>query len=150
MRNTSQFEMIGGPISRIQACFPVQPGVARVLHLSQNHFFVFSLLMEDLMISILPGEWMIRSVSVNSQPASKENGFLTLVSESGVLRIEPAGIVLRINQATDRSAVLESRSQVFFADYFTRGNELTLNLSRPQFAETVSITAILNRELAVN
>ncbi len=102
------------------------------------------------MFSIVPGQWMIRSVFVNSQPTSEECGFQKLISEDGMLRIEPAGISLRINQATDRSAVLESRSQVFFADYFTDGDELTLNLSRPQFAETISITAILDRELAVN
>ena len=102
------------------------------------------------MFSIVPGQWMIRSVFVNSQPTSEENGFQTLISADGVLRIEPAGILLRINQATDRSAVLESRSQVFFADFFTRGDELTLNLSRPQFSETVSITAILEEELALN
>ena len=102
------------------------------------------------MYSIVPGRWSIRSVCVNSQPTSDETGFETLISEDGVLRIEPAGIALHVSQATDRSAVLESRSQVFFADYFTQGDELTLNLSRPQFAETISITAIPSRELSMN
>lgn len=102
------------------------------------------------MYSILPGQWMIRTVLVNSEPAGKESGFQMLISNNGELRIEPAGIALKVNQATARSAVLESQSQVFFADYATRGDELTLNLSRPQFSETISIVAILDRELAVN
>jgi hypothetical protein len=99
---------------------------------------------------ILSGQWMIRSVSVNSCPASSESGFQRLISEGEVLRIEPAGITLNVSQATARSAVLVSRSQVFYADFFTQGDQLTLKLSRPQFDEIVSITAILDRELTLN
>jgi hypothetical protein len=102
------------------------------------------------MISVLPGQWMIRSITVNSRPASIENGFQQLIFTDGLLRIEPAGITMNVSQSTAKSAVLESCSQIFFADYSTRGDTLFLKLTRPQFAETVSITAILDRELSVN
>lgn len=102
------------------------------------------------MISVVSGQWMIRSVTVNSLEASIESGFQQLIFNENLLRIEPAGISLKVNQSTARSAVLESRSQVFFADYSTKGDVLYLKLTRPMFSETVSITAILDRELSVN
>ena len=102
------------------------------------------------MFLVSPGQWKIRSVTVNSEPALEDNGFHELYFDEKVLRIEPAGISLNVNQATARSAVLESRSQVFYADFSTRGDELIVRLSRPQFDETVFITAVSDRQLSLN
>ena len=88
------------------------------------------------------GHWRIASIEVNSQPTHGSEDFHSLVSTADELRLEPAGISFRIQQATSRSAVLESRSQVFFADFFIRGQQLTLNLSRPAFKETISLKAV--------
>lgn len=102
------------------------------------------------MISVSPGSWAIQSVTVNSQPASPQSGFDRLIVDGQELRIEPVGIAMNISQSTARSAVLVSRSQVFYADYSLRGDTLLIKLSRPQFAETVSITATLDREPCLN
>ena len=88
------------------------------------------------------GSWRIHSVEVNSQPASENQGFESLIATEDEIRLEPAGIAFRVQQATARSAVLESRSQIFFADFFTSGEQLTLNLSRPAFSERVSLKAV--------
>lgn len=101
-------------------------------------------------MSVTSGQWMIRSVLVNQQEASLESGFQQLILKDQVMRIEPAGISLIVRQSTARSAVLESRSQVFFADYSTKGDMLYIKLTRPMFSETVSITAILDRESLAN
>ena len=90
---------------------------------------------------IKAGHWRIQSVEVNSQPASDNNGFVSLISTPDEIRVEPAGITFDVQQATARSAVLQSRSQVFYADFFTRGEQLILNLSRPSFSEKVSFKA---------
>jgi hypothetical protein len=113
--------------------------------------FPFSFFQEFcLMISVSPGSWAIQSVTVNSQPASPQSGFDRLIVDGQELRIEPAGIALNISQSTMRSAVLVSRSQVFFADYSLRGDTLVIKMSRPQFAETVSIIATLDRDPCPN
>ncbi len=121
-----------------------------VIAIGLELFFVFPVCTEFIMISVVSGQWMIRSVTVNSQEASTESGFQQLVFNDRVLRIEPAGISMIVRQSTAHSAVLESRSQVFFADFSTKGDVLYLKLTRPMFSETVSITAILDRELSVN
>lgn len=102
------------------------------------------------MISVSPGSWAIQSVTVNSQPASSHSGFDRLIVDGQELRIEPAGIALNVSQSTVRSAVLVSRSQVFFADYSLRGDTLVIKMTRPQFAETVSIIATLDRDPCPN
>ncbi len=93
------------------------------------------------MIPIRKGLWSIRRVAVNSdQTASGDNFRQLIVTDHGV-RFEPAGIDFSVNQSTSKSAVLESRSQIFFADFFEQGERLKITLSRPEFAETVSFEA---------
>ncbi|MGI9516794.1 MAG: hypothetical protein ACR2NP_07115 [Pirellulaceae bacterium] len=87
------------------------------------------------------GEWRIRCVEVNSTPASDDGGFQVLVTTPTEIRLEPAGITFVIQQATARSAVLESRSQIFFADFLVRGDQLTLHLTRPAFQEKITLIA---------
>jgi len=89
------------------------------------------------------GNWNIDSVEVNTEPASQDNGFDRLIVERDRIAIEPAGIEFSINQATSKSAILESRSQVFFAEFSQSDDQLTLNLSRPAFRETVRLNATM-------
>ena len=89
------------------------------------------------------GAWRIRSVQVDADEVV-DDGFEQLFVSSDRIAIEPAGIELSVNQATARSAVLESRSQIYFAEYFTRDGELTLELSRPAFREKIRLNAQLN------
>ena len=93
------------------------------------------------MFPIRKGAWTIRSVHVNSQPTMEENGFHKLYVSNNEIQIEPAGISFAVNQATSKSAVLESRSQIFFADFVVNHDDLIIKLSRPSFAEKISIRA---------
>lgn len=94
------------------------------------------------MVAMAPGTWMIRDLIVNSSPVLDQPGFQHLVVESERLRIEPVGLEFQISQATGRSAILESRSQIFFADFSVRNGQAHLKLSRPAFSETVEINAV--------
>ena len=94
------------------------------------------------MNSIQPGVWRVHTVEVNSKPAGDTQQFAQLISTPKLLRLEPAGITFKFQQARERSAVLESRSQIFFADFSTRGERLTINLSRPEFSEKITLVAV--------
>ncbi len=87
------------------------------------------------------GAWAIKRVQVDTESVSNREGFERLVVSPNRIAIEPAGIEFSVNQSTSRSAVLESRSQIFFAEYYTRDGELTLELTRPMFNETVRLSA---------
>ena len=93
------------------------------------------------MTGIQRGSWTIKSVHVNSSPVLNAEGFRHLVIKDKAMAIEPAGIEFSVAQSTMRTAVLESRSQVFFADFFSRNGELTLNLTRPAFNEQICLNA---------
>ncbi len=88
------------------------------------------------------GAWAIKSVQVDAEKVDNE-GFEHLHVTPNQITIEPAGIEFAVNQATSRSAILESRSQIFFAEYFKRDDELTLELSRPAFDEKVRLNACM-------
>ena len=93
------------------------------------------------MIAIRKGLWSINRVSINSKDEANSDNFRQLLVSENRVRIEPAGIDFSINQSTSKSAILESRSQIFFAEFFEQGERLRITLSRPAFAETVSLDA---------
>ncbi len=90
------------------------------------------------------GAWSIDSVQVNAELVKNNDGFERLVVGQDQICIEPAGIHFSVSQSTTRSAILESRSQVFFAEYVKRGNELMLELTRPKFDEKVRLNASMS------
>ena len=90
------------------------------------------------------GAWAITSVQVDAEPVMNDEGFEQLLVTPNQIVIEPAGIEFTVSQATSRSAILESRSQVFFAEYYMRDGQLTLELSRPAFNEKVRLNASMN------
>lgn len=87
------------------------------------------------------GTWAINSVQVDTEPVINDEGFQQLLVTPNQIVIEPAGIAFSVSQSTSKSAILESRSQVFFAEYFKSDGELTLELSRPAFNEKVRLNA---------
>ncbi len=91
---------------------------------------------------IKQGQWQISSVDVNGRSSDEIDGFRVLMSSGDRWQLMPAEITFKINQATSRSAVLESRSQIFFADFFVRGEKLTLNITRPAFADRIHLEAV--------
>ena len=88
------------------------------------------------------GAWRIDAVQVNAETVVDE-GFDRLNVSPNQITIEPAGIEFSVNQSTPRSAVLESRSQVFFAEFSKRDDQLFIELSRPAFSEKVRLHASL-------
>ena len=88
------------------------------------------------------GAWRIESVQVDAETVEEE-GFDQLLVSPQQISIEPAGIEFSVNQATWRSAVLTSRSEVFFAEFSKRDNELPFELSRPAFNEKIRLNARL-------
>ena len=93
-------------------------------------------------MQIPKGTWRIASMSVNSDKNVLDDGYQHLVVSDRALRIEPIGIQFSVNQSTPKSAVLESRSQLFYADYFQVQDRLTIKLSRPAFAETIVLESV--------
>ncbi len=100
--------------------------------------------MVGLVMTGLEGSWTIDSVQVNSETVQNNEGFEKLIVSKNRLAIEPAGIEFNVNQATSKSAILESRSQVFFAEYQEHDGKLILSLSRPAFRETIRLNAVLD------
>lgn len=89
------------------------------------------------------GAWTIKSVQVDAEEVVDE-GFNQLVVSADQIAIEPAGIELAVNQSTARSAILESRSEVYFAEYFKSENELTLIFTRPAFRQKIRLSACMS------
>lgn len=89
------------------------------------------------------GEWSILSINVDSQSVHNSEGFERIEMSDNVMTIRPAGMKFTVQHVTERTAVLESQGQVFFADYKTsrQDQQLNLRLTRPQFAETIDIRA---------
>ncbi len=89
------------------------------------------------------GAWTIKSVQVDAEEVVDE-GFDRLVVTPDHIAIEPAGIELAISQSTARSAILESRSEIYYAEFHKTENELTLIFTRPAFGEKVRLSACMN------
>ncbi|MDB4778178.1 hypothetical protein OAG68_01850 [bacterium] len=89
------------------------------------------------------GAWTIKSVQVDAEEVVDE-GFDQLVVTPDQIAIEPAGIELAISQSTTRSAILESRSDIYYAEFHKTENELTLIFTRPAFGEKVRLSACMN------
>lgn len=89
------------------------------------------------------GAWTIKSVQVDAEEVVDE-GFDRLVVTQDQIAIEPAGIELAVSQSTSRSAILESRSEVYFAEFHKTENELTLIFTRPAFRQKIRLNACLN------
>ena len=89
------------------------------------------------------GAWTIEKVQVDAEEVLDE-GFDRLVVSDNRIAIEPAGIELAVSQSTSRSAILESRSEVYFAEFSRRNDELTFEFSRPAFREKIRLNARLS------
>ena len=89
------------------------------------------------------GAWRISSVRVDSQEVVDPDFDVLFVSGDRIA-IEPAGIELSVNQSTSHSAILQSRSDVYFAEFSRRENQLTLEFSRPAFRQKIRLNAQLN------
>ena len=87
------------------------------------------------------GAWEIKSVTLNNAPVHPDDGYMQLIVSQDQLRIEPLGIELKICQATPRSMMLESNSQIFWADINQSKDRLQLKIERQMFRETILLEA---------
>ena len=87
------------------------------------------------------GAWEIKSVTLNNAPVHPDDGYMHLIVSQDQLRIEPLGIELKICQATPRSMMLESNSQIFWADINQSKDRLQLKIERQMFRETILLEA---------
>jgi hypothetical protein len=90
------------------------------------------------------GAWEIKRVLVNEAPVHPDEGYHQLIVTGDYLRIEPMGIVLKICQATPRSMMLESQSQLFWANVSQSENKVQLKLERQSFTEIITLEAEFN------
>jgi len=93
------------------------------------------------MSALRAGKWQIQAVLVNDQTVLNNDGFRHLEITTSEFVVQPIGFRFAIQQSTPRSAVLESRGQIYFADFSLQGDAIDLKLSRPNFAETIRIEA---------
>lgn len=85
-------------------------------------------------------DWVINYLEVNSQPAIA-NEFRRLRMTNSELRIDPAGIVLSIQQLTDRGMELQCGSESYLCTIAQRGNELVVKIQRSTGADNIMIVA---------
>jgi hypothetical protein len=91
------------------------------------------------------GEWAILSVEVDTDKVLDQEQYQRLEIDGDQLTIQPSGMKFKVQQSTSRSAVLESRGQVFFADFVAQEqDQMCLELSRPQFSERIRINAMFH------
>ena len=95
------------------------------------------------MSSFPHGEWRIDGVLINQETVMNDEGFRFLQIADEDLAIQPAGLTFAVKQSTQSSAVLESRGQVFFAEFKVNADRMTIELTRPKFKETIQIEAEL-------
>ena len=97
------------------------------------------------MNAIKNGEWTILSVLVNSETVMNYQGFVHLEIRDDLLTIQPIGLEFRVLRATEGRAVLESRGQTYYADFNFREGKLEMAMTRPNYSESVVITAEFQR-----
>ncbi len=87
--------------------------------------------------------WKIETVSLNGEMVC-EDDFQTLFISSTTIRIEPAGIVLSIRQASERGILLRSGLDMYFGYLTQHGSQLDIELSSPTSPNLVTIVAKLD------
>ena len=92
------------------------------------------------------GEWEIVSILVNRETVLNDDGFRSVEIADDELIIQPSGMSFKVKQSTSENAVLESRGQVFYADFSFSQGMMIVELTRPKLKESVRIEAVFIRE----
>jgi hypothetical protein len=93
------------------------------------------------MISIPYGDWMIQSVLINDTTVMNHDGIRALEILDGEWRLQPATQKFNVTQLTSKSAVLESNGVTYHADFAIEGTHMSMQLSRPNLKERISLEA---------
>ena len=86
-------------------------------------------------------DWVINYVEVNSKPAATDD-FCRLRITNSELRLDPAGIVLSIGQATPDGIELKcSGSETYLGTIVQRGNEIVIRVRCTEGSDNIVVVA---------
>ena len=99
------------------------------------------------MSSIPKGFWDIESVIINNRTVLNDDSIRCLEIHDDEWVIQPARQRFRVRQTSTksnglRSAVLESKGEVYFADFKVSGSNLVLTMSRQNVKEVVTFECV--------
>ena len=89
------------------------------------------------------GRWRIEMILIDRKTILNNEGFRDILITENELQILPAGMSFSVKQASESTAILQSRGQDFYAQYRLENDVLEIELSRSKFNETILIEAIL-------
>ena len=89
------------------------------------------------------GRWQIESVLINSATVMNFEGFEYLENGEQEISILPIGIKFNIEESSEDRALLKSRDATYFVASEMRGDELWIEMKRPNCSEVFEITATL-------
>ncbi|MGB2498900.1 MAG: hypothetical protein ACPIA2_04355 [Mariniblastus sp.] len=93
------------------------------------------------MNSVPLGGWEIDSVLIDATTVINNDGIRSLrVAESDWV-LQPMGQKFEVVEMTSKKVTLHSNGETYFADYLIDGARLSLELTRPDRGERVSIEA---------
>ena len=87
------------------------------------------------------GTWHIETVLVNKETVMNNEGFTGLEVSDNEIVIQPVGMRFKVEQETMHSAIMESRGQVYFADWTVDNTAIELVISRPDVKDTITFSA---------
>ncbi len=87
------------------------------------------------------GTWHIETVLVNKETVMNNEGFTGLEVSKDEIVIQPVGMRFNVEQETMHSAILESRGQIYYADWSVDGPTIELVVSRPDVRDTITFSA---------
>lgn len=95
------------------------------------------------MKNIRNGRWKIESVIINSSTVMNYEGFEYFEVNDEHSRIQPIGISFVEIESDELGAVLKSGDTTYFIATEVNGDELTMQMSRPNYGDVFEITAML-------
>ena len=89
------------------------------------------------------GRWQIESVLINSTTVMNFEGFEYFENGEQEISILPIGIKFDVEESSENRALLKSRDATYFVASEMRGDELWVEMKRPNSSEVFEITATL-------
>ena len=93
------------------------------------------------MTSVPLGGWEIDSVLINATTVMNNDGIRSLLVAENEWVLQPLGQKFDVIQVTPQKVTLSSNGETYVADYLIDGTRLSLELTRPDRGERVSIEA---------
>lgn len=95
------------------------------------------------MKNVRNGRWKIESVIINSSTVMNYEGFEYLEVSGRDVSLQPVGINFVVQATTDSGAILVSGDTTYFIDSEVNGEQLKMQMLRPDCKDVFEITAML-------